>query len=243
MEVPIYVGLSRQVALRRQLEVVSNNISNMNTAGFRAERSLFEAAMQPGGNKPADRVAFTIDRDTYTDFQAANFQATGNPYDVALDGDGWLSVSTADGVRYTRDGRMRRDADGQLVNSAGQPYLDDGGKPMSVPSDSSELHITTDAVVSADQQMIGHLAVSHFTDRRALRQTGDVLFAADPAVTPAPATDTRVVQGKIEESNVKGVAEMTTMMNLSRDYQAVTTMVDEGQDLLKNAINRLGKSS
>ncbi|HYH20742.1 MAG TPA: flagellar basal-body rod protein FlgF [Azospirillum sp.] len=243
MESPLYIGLSRQMALRRQLEVVANNVANMNTAGFRAERTLFEAAMQPGGKRPNDQIAFTIDRATYTDLRPGAFTATGNPFDVALDGDGWFQVRTPDGDRYTRDGRMRRDAEGQLVTAGGFPVLDDNRQPIVIASDSSVLTVGTDGLVSADDQMVARLRVVRFDDPQALRQSGDVLFAADVGVEPMPAPDTHTVQGKIEQSNVQGIGEVTRMMDLSRDYQAVTRMVEEGQDLLRSAINRLGKSA
>lgn len=243
MESPLYIGLSRQMALKRQLEVVANNVANMNTAGFRAERTLFEAAMQPGGKRPNDQIAFTIDRATYTDLRPGAFTATGNPFDVALDGDGWFQVRTPDGDRYTRDGRMRRDAEGQLVTAGGYPVLDDNRQPIVIASDSGVPTVGTDGLVSADDQMVARLRVVRFDDPQALRQSGDVLFTADVGVEPMPAPDTRTIQGKIEQSNVQGIGEVTRMMDLSRDYQAVTRMVEEGQDLLRSAINRLGKSA
>lgn len=241
MESPLYIGLSRQVALRRQLDVVANNIANMNTAGFRAERMMFEAAMEPGGTKPTDRIAFTIDRGTYTDLRPGSFTETGNPYDVALDGDGWLTVETPDGPRYTRDGRMRRDADGQLVTANGHPLLDDNGQPIVIPAERSVLAVAADGVVSADDEMLARLGVVRFENPQALRQTGDLLFDAG-AAEPLPAPETRLAQGKVERSNVQGIAEVSRMMDLSRDYQTMTRMMDEGQDLLRSAINRLGKS-
>ncbi|CAO3459369.1 Flagellar basal-body rod protein FlgF [Azospirillum argentinense] len=242
MENPLYIGLSRQVALRRQLDVVANNIANMNTAGFRGERMLFEAAMERGGMKPSDKIAFTIDRATYTDFTPGSLKPTDNPYDVALDGDGWLQVQTPDGPRYTRDGRMRRDVDGQLVNAGGFPYLDDNQQPIVIPADRSRMEIGTDGLVSADNEMIARLRVVRFESPQALAQTGDVLFDAGDA-QPLPAPDTRTIQGKVEQSNVQSIAEMSRMMELTRDYQSVTRMMDDGQDLLRSAINRLGKSA
>ncbi|MGQ9369322.1 flagellar basal-body rod protein FlgF [Azospirillum sp. ST 5-10] len=241
MENQLYIGLSRQMALRRQLDVVANNIANMNTVGFRGERSLFEAAMERGGNKPTDRIAFTIDRATYTDLRPGTFSETGNPYDVAVDGDGLLTVNTPDGVRYTRDGRLRRDADGQLVTANGFPVLDDGGQPITIDSEYSTVTIASDGLVSADGDVIARLAVVRFENPQALTQTGDLLFEAGDDAVALPAPDTRLVQGKVERSNVQGVLEVTRLMELSRDYQAVSKMVDEGQDLLRNAINRLGK--
>ena len=243
MENQLYIGLSRQMALRRQLDVVANNVANMNTAGFRGERTLFEAALEAGGRKPTDRIAFTIDRSTYTDLRPGAFTETGNPYDVALDGDGFLSVQSPDGVRYTRDGRLRRDADGTLVGTNGYPVLDDGRRPIVVPSDSSVISIGSDGLLSADGNVIARIAVSRFDNPQMLKQTGDLLFEPGEGMEARPAPDTRLVEGKVERSNVQGIVEIGRMMDLTRDYQAVTKMVDDGQDLLRSAINRLGKSS
>ncbi|SMH63052.1 flagellar basal-body rod protein FlgF [Azospirillum agricola] len=242
MENQLYIGLSRQVALRRQLDVVANNIANMNTAGFRGERTLFETALEAGGRKPTDRIAFTIDRSTYTDLRPGAFTQTDNPYDVALDGDGFLTVQTPDGVRYTRDGRMRRDADGQLVTANGHPVLDDGRRPVTINSDYSTVTIAPDGLLSADGNVVARLAVTRFDNPQMLAQTGDLLFEAGDGMEPRPAPDTRLIQGKVEKSNVQGIAEIGRMMDLTRDYQAVSKMMDDGQDLLRTAINRLGKS-
>ncbi len=242
MESPLYIGLSRQVALRRQLDVVANNIANMNTAGFRAERVMFEAALAAGGRRPDDKVAFTIDRATYTDLRQGSLVVTGNDYDIAIDGDGWFEVQTPDGARYTRDGRLHRDADGQLVNAGGLPVLDDNGQPIVVPADRGRLSVSGDGVVSADGEMVARLRVVRFDQPQGLRQTGGLLFAADPGIEPLPAPDARIAQGSVEQSNVSGVMEMARMIELHRDYQSVTRMMEDGQDLLRSAINRLGKA-
>jgi len=243
MEVPIYVGLSRQVALRRQIEVVANNIANLNTVGFRGERTLFEAALSKGGDRSGSETAFTIDRATYTDYSAGSIETTGNPFDVALDGDGWLRVQTAGGPAQTRDGRMRLDGEGRLVNTNGQAYLDDGGKPILAPPDAKDVVIGKDGTISADGAQIGRLAIVRFDGPQALIKNGDGLFVAPAGVQPIPDEKTRVGQGRVEQSNVRGIVEMTRMMDLSRDYQAVSKMVEDGQELVRSAINRLGKSS
>ncbi|WP_029008819.1 flagellar basal-body rod protein FlgF [Azospirillum halopraeferens] len=242
MENQLYIGLSRQVALRRQLDVVANNIANMNTVGFRGQRNLFETAMEAGGTKPTDRIAFTIDRATYIDLRPGAFSETGNPFDVALDGEGLLTVQTPDGLRYTRDGRMRRDADGQIVSAGGHPVLDDGGRPVVIDADYSTVTISADGLVSADGDVIARLGVVRFENPQALEQMGDLLFRAADDGDAIPDRDTRLVQGKVERSNIQGVVEVTRLMELTRDYQAVTKMMEEGQDLLRTAISRLGKS-
>jgi flagellar basal-body rod protein FlgF len=241
MESPGYIGLSRQVALRRQLDVVANNIANMNTTGFRAERMLFETSLQRAGRRPTDKVAYTVDRSTYTDFRAGAFSQTGNPYDVAIDGDGWLTVRTPDGLRFTRDGRLKRDEAGQLVTANGHPVLDENQQPIVIAEDTTSLSFAADGVVSADNQVAARLQIVTFDNPQAVRQTGDLLFTSDEP--PRPTTEARLVQGMTEQSNVQGVAEITRLMNLTRDYQSVSKMVEEGQSLLQSAINRLGKAA
>lgn len=241
MENPLYVGLSRQVVLRRQLDVVANNIANMNTSGFRAERMLFEEAVAKTGKKSAQQVSFTIDRATYTDFKEGAFATTNNPLDVAIDGDGWLTLQGPDGPVYTRDGRLRRDQQGQLVGVDGHPVLDTNGQPILIPEDRATLDIAADGVVSADREVIARIGLVRFDKQQAMQRTAGQLFTTSEA--PIPAADARLTQGRIEESNVQGVVELTRMMDLSRDYQSVSKFIDEGQDLLRSAVNRLGKSA
>lgn len=239
MENPLYVGLSRQVVLRRQLEVVANNIANMNTAGFRAERMMFEEAVAKAGRRPMQDVSFTIDRATYTDYRAGSFDQTDNPLDVAVDGDGWLTLAGPDGPLYTRDGRLRRDDQGQLVGVDGYPVLGADGQPILLPEDTVNLMIAPDGVISADRQVIARIGLVRFDQPQAMQRAEGQMFTAE--APPLPAEDARVVQGKVEASNVHGIIEMSRMMDLARDYQSVTKMIDEGQDLLRNAVNRLGK--
>lgn len=242
MENPLYVGLSRQVAMRRQLEVIANNIANLNTAGYRAERLLFEEAVaKTRGGAGAERTSFTIDRATYTDMNAGAFQQTDNPLDVAIDGDGWLTLQGPDGPVYTRDGRLRRDDQGQLVGVGGHPVLDANGQPILVPEDRTVLTIAADGVVSADDEVLARIGVVRFDNVQAMQRSAGQLFATDEA--PQPAEESRLVQGRVEGSNVQGIVEMSRMMELSRDYDSVSRMINEGQELLRSAINRLGRAT
>jgi flagellar basal-body rod protein FlgF len=241
MENPLYIGLSRQIALQRQLDVVGNNIANMNTVGFRADRMLFaEAMMQAGdGGKGSKQVAFTIDRATYADTRAGTLTETGSPLDVAIQGDGWLRVATANGDRFTRDGRMQRDANGQIVTLGGNPVLDTGGQAIVIPIERKSVSIAPDGTVTADGEQLGKLDLVQFQNVQAMQRGADGLYATSEP--PAPAADAKLAQGKIETSNVQSIVEMTRMMDLSRDYQSVSKMIEDGQDLLRSAINRLGK--
>lgn len=241
MENPLYIGLSRQVALRRQLDVVANNIANMNTVGFRADRMLFEAALEKAGRTRTEQVAFTIDRATYTDTRQGGFAETGRALDVAIQGDGWLGLETPDGVRYTRDGRLNRADDGRLVNVNGYAVLDDGGLPVQVPPDTGSIDVAPDGTVTVDGDPLARIGVVRFDDQQAMARGADGLYATDEPAQPAP--DARLAQGRIENANVQPIVEMSRMMELSRDYQAVSRMVKEGHDLLQSAISRLGKAT
>ena len=121
MENTLLVGLSRQVALERQMDVVANNIANVNTNGFKADRSLFQEYLMPnarednfvaGGDR---RLSFVIDRATFHDFAQGPAEPTKNPLDVAIDGGGFFVVQTPAGERYTRDGDFQINNQGQLV--------------------------------------------------------------------------------------------------------------------------------
>src|SRR6266705_454304 len=132
MENTLLIGLSRQVALRRELDVVANNIANLNTTGFKADGNIFEEYVMPvardGGFPAADRrLSFVQDRATWLDLGQGPVQQTGNPLDVALDGPGFLAVHTPRGERYTRNGALQINATGELVTAEGYRVLGDAG--------------------------------------------------------------------------------------------------------------------
>src|SRR5262249_15367739 len=112
MENALLIGLSRQIVLERQLDVVANNVANLNTTGFKADNSLFEAYLMPVArenrfNAQDRQVSFVNDRGTWRDQRQSGIQVTGNPLDVAIDGDGYLAVQTPSGERYTRNGALQ----------------------------------------------------------------------------------------------------------------------------------------
>src|SRR5438034_3361736 len=115
MENTLLVGLSRQMVLERELDVVANNMANVNTTGFKADHSLFEEYLNSGAHednfqRSDRRVSYVQDRGTFHDFAQGPAQLTSNPLDVAVDGDGFLAVQTAGGERYTRDGNLHLNA-------------------------------------------------------------------------------------------------------------------------------------
>lgn len=243
MENAFLVGLSRQVALRRELDVVANNLANLNTTGFKADGNLFEEFLMPGaregGFKGNDgRVSFVQDRATWQDFAQGPIQQTGNPLDVAIDGSGFLAIQTPRGERYTRNGALQINAAGELVTSEGYRVLGDGGPIVFQPQDRN-IVIAKDGSIAVPEGTRGKLKLVNFTNPQQLQKDGASAFAAPVGVRPEAAPTTRVVQGSIEKSNVRGVLEMTRMIDVTRTYTTISTMLQQQADLRRTAIQQL----
>ena len=121
MENTVLAVISQQIGARRQMDVIANNIANANTIGFKSERMLFSEYLQDIGN--GQTIALVQDAAVVRDFRDGPIMATDNPLDVAIRGEGFFQVETADGIRYTRNGRLRLDGDGALVTSNGYAVL------------------------------------------------------------------------------------------------------------------------
>lgn len=237
------IGLSRQTALRRQMDVVANNLANLDTPGFRAEDMLFAEHVMPNAEVRADRgadrtLSYVIDRSTVRDFAPGPLDSTGNALDVALDGDGWLAVATPDGERYTRNGALRLDAEGGLVTADGHRVQGEGGDIL-FDDDETDVTIADDGTVSTELGEKDRLRVVAFEDNEVLTAEGASLFSADEA--PGAAAETRVVQGAIEGANVTPVLEMSRMIEVTRRYASLAQMMERGDELRRQAIGTLGR--
>jgi flagellar basal-body rod protein FlgF len=242
MENAQLVSLSRQIALQHQMDVVANNIANINTTGFKASDLMFEDYLMPQARDNdfagTDRlVHFTQDWSTVHDMSAGSIEQTGNDLDVALMGDGFLTVDTPDGPRYTRSGALAMNAEGVLVDLNGNPVLGSSG-PIKFDDSDIDIRIGTDGTVATNNGSKGKLAIAQFSDPQILAREGDNYFSG-PA-PDAPVT-TRVMQGSIEKSNVSGVTELTTMIRVQRAYQSLASLMQRQDELRTNAIQRLGE--
>lgn len=251
MQNGLLVGLSRQVALSRELDVVANNIANINTTGFKADGAVFEEYIAPmariGGATGADsRVSFVRDRATWVDLSQGPVERTGNPLDVAIDGAGYLAVQTPRGERYTRNGALQINAAGELVTAEGYQLLGEAGPIVFQPKDRN-ITISGDGTISArsgndiaDSQR-GKLRIVGFDAPGRLQKDGASTFAAPPTVTQQPVTNVKFVQGAIEKSNVRAVIEMTRMIEVTRSYTQVATMLSQQSDMRRSAIEKLAE--
>jgi flagellar basal-body rod protein FlgF/flagellar basal-body rod protein FlgG len=251
MENALLIGLSRQVALSRELDVVANNIANLNTNGFKADGALFEeylasSARADGSSAAAGRISFVRDRGTWHDMSKGPVEQTGNPFDVAIDGDGFLVVQTPRGERYTRSGALQINAKGTLVTSDGSPVLGDAG-PITLQQTDHDVAISKEGVISVlegtstQDSLRGKLKLARFDkkDELKLQKDGAGTFLAPDGVTPATDKTSHVLQGVVEKSNVRGVVEITRMIEISRSYTQVAALLQQQGDMRSNAINKL----
>ncbi|MDJ0390340.1 flagellar basal-body rod protein FlgF [Roseomonas sp. E05] len=250
MDSPSIVSLSGQMALRQQLDITANNLANANTTGFRGDRTLFQTHVSRL-EVPGREVAFVQDRATYLDTRAGTIAATGNPLDVAIEGEAYLAVERPGGGRgYTRDGRMHVAPDNTLVNSSGRPVLDEGGAPILMPEQVSKVEIRTDgtilATVEGRIEQAGRLGLFRGGDPRGIRKGGDGLLEIPPAdVQPVPANapGVRLHQGALEASTVQPVQELSNLTLIQRAYESMQRIVADDDDRMRKMIETLGRSN
>jgi flagellar basal-body rod protein FlgF len=237
MDTPSSVALSGQLVREQQMDVLANNIANLSTVGFKGQSMVFAEYLS---NADGTRTSYVKDAGTVRDWSRGPLTRTGNSLDVALQGAGFLEVETAAGTRYTRDGRLKLDPQGQIVTLDGDPVLGEGDRPIIVPPGSGGLSISPDGSITNAGGSVGKLTVVNFDQLQALEPETDGLFATDEP--PTPAADTKVMQGMVEESNVQPVLEMTRLMAASRAVARAKTFQDNEADRHKTAIDRLAKT-
>ena len=242
MENALLVGLSRQVVLKRQMDVLANNLANMNTAGYKAGTLLFEKHLAPTAqmNDLSGRdkqVSFVLDSSIYRSFEEGAFEQTNNELDVAISGNGWLVVETPDGERYTRNGQLKLDAEGQLVTPVGYPVLGEGG-PITFSEQDSGIEIARDGTISTSLGNKDRLRVVQFENNAALKKQGETLFSTNQQ--PDTAENARVLQGVVEKSNVQPISELSRMIETVRAYTNMAQTLSQAQDLRRDAIEQLG---
>jgi flagellar basal-body rod protein FlgF len=241
MENALLVGLSRQIALAREIEVIANNVANIGTTGFKSRSLRFEEYLDSDASADAfknlDRpVSFTVDKQSGLNFTAGPVEFTGNPFDVAIQGDGLFAVATPQGERYTRNGAFQLNNAGELVTSDGHRVLGDGG-PFVFSAAEKGMAIASDGTVSSDQGPKGRLRIVT-VDPQALTNVGANLYSTTAA--PAPASlELRLASGALERSNVQPVLEMSRLIEVNRAYSSVSTMLQRTDELRKSAIERL----
>jgi flagellar basal-body rod protein FlgF len=252
MENALLIGLSRQMAISHQLDVVANNIANIDTDGYKADNAVFSefvssSALDKEFATADQHISFVQDRSTWIDMSPGAIQRTGNPLDVAIDGKAYLVVQTPRGQRYTRNGSLSIDATGTLVTAQGDQVLGTAG-PITFQSTDRDIVIAENGAITvregtgAPDSPRGQLQIVGFDQPGALQKDGASTFTAPPTAVPGPPPQgSRVLQGSIEKSNVNGVYEMTRMIEITRNYSDVAGILQQQNDQRKNALQQLSE--
>ncbi len=224
------------MVLRREMDVLANNLANLTTPGFKAERMLFVEHLKRTDHQ--EKIRFVQDIATVRDLKPGPLTHTGSPLDLAIRGDGYFAVETAGGERYTRAGGFALDAEGQVVNAQGQALLDDGGSPLTVPTETAAVTVAQDGTVSSEDGEIGRIRLVRFDKPQALKKLQHGLYSA-AGQEPLPVQTPDIQQGKLERSNVAGVVEMTTMIATVRSYKAAANLAEQEHQRQRRAIEAL----
>lgn len=231
----IYIALSGGTAKQTQMEVITHNLANANTLGYKKDKMTFQSYLlsQINGSvgNPADRVMTDVSS-VETDFSAGNMVKSGNVFDLALDGKGFFSI---EGGLYTRRGDFRVEK-GYLVTQDGKKVLGKGG-PVKVPA--GKIEVDNSGRISVDGAEVGSLKIADFDDLTALKKSGSDYFASDKKEIASKAG---VKQGFIETSNVEAIREMVKMITTVREfetYQKAMQSFDEAVAKVTNDMARI----
>lgn len=261
MNPALWVAKTGLDAQQTRLAVISNNLANVSTTGFKAGRAVFEdllyqnvrqAGAQSSQNTqlPSGLMLGTGVRTVATEklFTQGNLIQTGNSLDVAIQGRGFLQVLTPDGtVAYTRDGALQMNSQGELVTANG--YLLQPG--ITIPQNTLSITIGTDGVVSvttagsADSTQVGNLQLADFVNPVGLQPIGGNLLTATTASgtaqtgTPGLNGLGAVVQGSVESSNVNVVEELVGMIEAQRAYEMNSKAISTSDEMLRYVTNNL----
>ncbi len=206
-----------------QHEIIANNLANLNSPGFKRSLMSFEvrSLRDVGSSQNNNDMIGTTSVATHVDFSQGPVRSTGQPLDVAIQGDGFFSIQSPQGILYTRNGAFRLADSGELITADGLPVLGNGG-PIQIPNNvaTSQINIEKDGTIYADRQRIGKLDIVRFEDPSQLEQVGATRFRAPHGLQEEQADQIVVQQGLLEFSNSIAVTEMIRMITGMRHFES-----------------------
>jgi len=265
----LYTAVSGSMAQNLRLETTANNLSNINTPGFKKDTQVFKEYLTNNEKLPevikVPKVPASIESfydmqgvdksyvdtlGTYSDFTQGGLKQTGNKLDLAIDGSGFFEVATPKGVRFTRNGAFSLDGQGQLVNKEGWPILKraEPGTPIEqrvikIPNAGANLSISDVGDVSVDGESVGQLSLVEFTDKNALNKEGASVYGLKPNRNPqfTSVPQPNLKQGFIETSNVNIVQEMTDMISATRLFESTQKAIQAYDSMADKLVNVVPK--
>lgn len=232
MSSAIYASLARQQGLMQEMQVVANNLANSSTTGYKSDRAIF-AEYLVGTGPGQDSLSMGSLAGHAFQLEQGDLSFTGGQFDLAVQGDGFFVVQTGQGPRLTRAGHFQTSADGTLVDAMGNAVLGAGGNPITIPPEATQVSIANDGSISASGQLIDRIGV--------MRPQGDLLRDSNTYFSApggyAQFEEATVLQGALEQSNVKPVLEVARMIEVQRAYEAGQAMLEREDDRINQLIN------
>lgn len=238
MDTGIYVALSKEVGIFRDMAVTANNLANVTTTGYGEENLLFNDFLV-NGNKQEGKTAFTTDIATYRNTEQGTLETTGNPLDAAIQGEGYFALQTPLGIRYTRNGNFKTNATGTLVSSEGYPVLDDSGQNIVFDEIDKDIQIRDNGSINVDGSERAILKIVQFDNEQLLQKVGNALYKTD--ATPKTAENFTIANGTLERSNVQPVLALTHMMYVSRSAADTAKFISAMYTLERKASDTFAK--
>lgn len=273
----IWVPLSAQIAQQRKVETIANNIANANTNGFKKDQLVFKEHLTALTEKGAQNIdlpnkewspddyyrtqnaqnAFVKVDGSYTVFEQGALKPTGNPLDIALNGNGFFEVLTPNGIRFSRISSFNLSKDGELVTSRGYKVLSkltENENKVETSNDSDiqnrviklkpneKVSISKEGQIFSKSGLVGELSIVEFKDINALRKEGHALFinkSKNNLVRNNISTTTN--QGFIEGSNVNAIKEMSELINAHRHFENIQKAIKTYDSISGNAVNDIAK--
>ena len=236
MENTGHIALSRQMVIRREMQVIANNLANMNTNAYKGESMVFVEYLKETGS--GEKLSLVQDIALMRNLDEGEKVATSNDLDLAILGKGYFAVETEMGPRYTRNGSFRLNSEGEMVTAQGYPVLDNNDSPI-VIFGGGAVAVSRDGMVSSAAGPVGQLQVVQFEDEQSLRKMAGGLYEADEQ-RPEPAEGYEIHQGMLERSNVVGILEMTRMTDAIRAYRGTSKVMSQEHQRQEKAIRILG---
>jgi flagellar basal-body rod protein FlgF len=214
----LYSAVSGALAKTQTLDILSNNLANVNTTGFKKDRVHFEALLNATNqNHAAKGMNFTRTGQPYVDFSQGSLRETGGTLDLAIDGEGFFKVMGEGGFFYTRQGNLKLDADGDLVTASGWRVMGENG-PINLPN--PEVAIDKEGKIWAEEGEVGRIALYTFPDDAVPEKRGDGLFTLPAGSRDEVALNSCLLQGRLETSNVNILQEMVQLTEGMRAFEA-----------------------
>lgn len=227
-----YTTLTRQSGLKREMQIVANNIANAATTGFRQEGLIFSEHVQKiDGDNSLSMASGNIKQ---TSMQQGALTKTGGTFDFAIEGDGFFLIETPAGERLSRAGNFSPNAVGDLVNSDGFRVLDAGGAPVFIPPDATDLSVAADGTVSTNGRPIAQIGLYEAIDPLQMVREDGVMFRAESGVEPSQ--NGKIVQGFLEGSNVDPITQIARMIEVQRAYEMGQSFLQAEDERIRNAL-------